>query len=108
MLGKVLFLSLVSAASFCFADESNLLDLTHTLSEETLVYPGKTPFTRVTCIYDEEKFHARVDDMSLSTGIGTHMDAPNHFCSEAGGIETVPLSQCFGPAYVIHLKDKVQ
>jgi kynurenine formamidase len=108
MFSKTLSLSvLVSALSFCMADDNNLIDLTHTLSEETLVYPGKTAFTRVTCLYDLPEFRARVDDMTLGTGIGTHMDAPNHFGFE-GGMETVSLSKCFGPGCVIHLKDKVQ
>lgn len=82
-----------------------VIDLTHTLSEETLVYPGKSPFSRVICANYENGY--RLDDMSLNTGIGTHMDAFNHFCFE-GGMDTISLSDCFGPACIIHLEHKVQ
>lgn len=99
---------LVDAICLCAADSAvarKVVDLTHTLSEETLVYPGKTPFSRVICANCEAGY--RLDDMSLNTGIGTHMDAPNHFCF-GGGMDSVSLLQCFGAGCVIHLEDKVQ
>lgn len=96
---------ILAATALFFQLEATTIDLTHTLSEDTIVYPGKTPFSRVICAYYQKGY--RVDDMALCTGIGTHMDAPNHFCSDGCGIESVPLSQCYGLAYVIHLADKV-
>jgi kynurenine formamidase len=95
--------------SLCLCVENfaarKVIDLTHILSEETLVYPGKTPFSRVICANCEAGYS--LHDMSLSTGIGTHMDAPNHFCF-GGGMDSVSLSQCFGAGCVIHLGDRVQ
>jgi kynurenine formamidase len=91
---------LMKAVCLCAA----VVDLTHTLSEETLVYPGKTPFSRIICANCESGY--RLHDIALNTGIGTHMDAPNHFCF-AGGMDSVSLQNCFGAGYVVHLKDKV-
>lgn len=99
-------LSFLLSIGLIFTSEIKTIDLTHTLSEETTVYPGKKPFSRVICAYYQSGY--RVDNMTLCTGIGTHMDAPNHFCPTGGGIETVSLSQCCGAACVIHLKNKVQ
>ena len=82
------------------------IDLTHTLSESTPTYPGKTSFSRVVCAYYQAGY--RIDDIALSTGIGTHMDAPNHFCSDGIGMEAVPIERCFGEASVLHLSHKVQ
>jgi len=100
-------LFLIKAMCLC-ADESTIarkvIDLTHTLSEQTLVYPGKTPFSRVICANCEAGY--RLDDMSLNTGIGTHMDAPNHFCFR-GGIDSLSLLNCFGVGCVIHLENRV-
>ena len=110
MFRKMISAFFLVQAACLFADEvkvpDKVIDLTHTLSEETLVYPGKTPFSRVICAFYQSGY--RLDDMALSMGIGTHMDAPNHFCSDGGGMETVSLSRCYGSCSVIHLKDKVQ
>jgi len=97
-----IFVALVLSLSV----HAELIDLTHTLSESTLVYPGKTPFSRVICAYYQSGY--RIDDIALCTGVGTHMDAPNHFCLEGEGIEAVALERCVGSACVIHLSDKVQ
>ncbi len=82
------------------------IDLTHTLSESIGVYPGKTPFKRK--IYQIEEHHARMDDMELSMGIGTHIDAPRHFCPELGGADQLEISHFFAPGCVINLADQVQ
>lgn len=109
MISKVLS-ALMTLSVSCFwvgnFVSATTIDLTHTLSEETLVYPGKTPFSRVVCAFYEKG--SRLDDIALNTGIGTHMDAPNHFCSGASGIDTVALSRCIGPGCMIDLSHKVQ
>jgi kynurenine formamidase len=98
-----MFTTLVATALF-LANQTSV-DLTHTLSEKTVVYPGKTPFSKVICSYYESGY--RLDDIHLSTGIGTHMDAPSHFCPEGSGIEAVPIEQCYGEACVVHLTSRV-
>lgn len=78
-----------------------MIDLTYSLSESTVVHAVKTPFTRKVCACYEKG--AKYEDMTLSTGVGTHMDAPHHFFPEGKTIDQIPLEQCFGPACVLHL-----
>lgn len=80
------------------------IDLTYVLSEETVPFPGKTPFSRKILRYPQG---IRLDDINVSAGIGTHMDAPIHV-SKGGGIDLIPIAQCNGPACVLHLADKVK
>jgi kynurenine formamidase len=82
------------------------MDLTHSLSEKTPVHPAKTPFSsRIRAYYEQG---ARFDDIALSSGIGTHMDAPSHFYREGKTIDQIPIAQCCGPACVLHLADRVK
>lgn len=83
-----------------------IIDLTYSLSEKTIPYPGKTPFQRKDFWSYEDG--ARVDDISLSSGIGTHMDAPIHFYREGKSIDEFPMEQCCGDAIVLHLADRVK
>jgi kynurenine formamidase len=83
-----------------------VVDLTHTLSESTAVFPGKKPLARTICCYYESGY--RIDDIVLGSGIGTHMDAPSHFFMDKHGVDRIPLSQCCGPACVIDLSHGVQ
>jgi kynurenine formamidase len=96
MFRSILSIFLLFDAMCLCADDSlvakKVIDLTHTLSEETLVYPGKTPFSRVICANCEAGYS--LHDISLNTGIGTHMDAPNHFCF-GGGMDSVSLLKLF-------------
>ena len=83
-----------------------LIDLTQTLTEDIPVYPGDTPFSSITRAQYEKGY--RVDDLHMSGGIGTHIDAPAHFCKGGKTIEGVSLDRCHGPACVLHLEDRVE
>lgn len=83
----------------------SLIDLTHALSEDTPVFPGKTKLSRTTCANYENGY--RTEDMCLSTGIGTHMDAPKHFYSTLLSIDELELSKFIAPGCVINVSEKV-
>lgn len=83
----------------------NVIDLTYTLSEETQPFPGKTRFSRSCCACYEKGF--RLEDMHLSFGLGTHMDAPFHVDPKGVGVDEIPLSQCYGHVCVLQLSHKV-
>jgi len=82
-----------------------IIDLTHPLSETIPVYPSKTRFSRKK---HDLKNGVCLNDISLSSGIGTHMDAPRHFYAEGNSIDQIPLERFFGPACVLHLSEKVK
>lgn len=70
-----------------------------------VVYPGKKPLTRTICAHYEEG--ACLTNISLSSGIGTHMDAPMHFYPKGRAIDQIPIDQCCGPLCVLHIAEKV-
>lgn len=83
-----------------------IIDLTHTLSETSSVHPEKKSLSRVIGAHYENGY--RLDEIALSTGIGTHMDAPSHFFSDKRSIDQIELTECYGSACVLHLSEKVQ
>jgi kynurenine formamidase len=81
------------------------LDLTHTLSEQSPRYPGKTGFKRKICRFYEQG--VRLDDIELSTGIGTHIDAPNHFYPDLPGVDKLEISRFIATACIFNIADQV-
>lgn len=84
---------------------SSYIDLTHTLSEKVLPWPGKTPFKRVICAMYEDGY--RIEDINLSTGLGTHMDSPAHFYQEKNAIDEIDLERLIAPAHVMNIANEV-
>jgi kynurenine formamidase len=79
-----------------------IIDLTHSLSESIPIYPSKTRFSRKK---HELKNGVCLNDISLSSGIGTHMDAPRHFYAEGKSIDQIPLERFFVNAFFLILCD---
>ena len=76
-------------------------DLTLTISEDSVTWPGDVPFTR-----NEQVSSAIVSTLHLSSHLGTHIDAPRHFIFDAGGIDKIQPSQLVGKFKVLQLKSK--
>ncbi|HLK92885.1 MAG TPA: cyclase family protein [Polyangia bacterium] len=51
---------------------------------------------------------ATVSSLALGVHTGTHIDAPNHFILESGGVDTFRLDRLIGPARVIDMGDIVR
>jgi arylformamidase len=87
---------------------ARVLDITAPLTEELATWPGVVePFERKPVLS-----HRHGDAMSVSTlrvgaHAGTHVDAPNHFIEDAGGIESIPLDSLVGPAHVVEIPANV-
>ncbi len=45
----------------------------------------------------------RMSTVVMGNHSGTHADAPSHFLADGGGVETIPLERCIGPATVLDL-----
>ncbi len=80
-----------------------LYDITPPITPELAVYPGDTPPRR-----EVLKAIERGDPYTLSTlhatvHLGAHIDGPNHYDADAGGIEGLPLSRFIGPCSVMRL-----
>lgn len=87
-----------------------LIDITPTLSCDTPVYPGDSPFSVAWTVPREETLSggACVSEVSLSPHAGAHVDAPMHLSHEGADAASMPLSTFIGPAAVIDLRAALQ
>lgn len=81
----------------------NIIDLSQTISENTLVYPGDPEFSRtpVTFIHTEKYETSR---LVIGSHCGTHADAPKHFLESSKSMDKLSLSHFVGNALVIDTK----
>ncbi|HID54364.1 MAG TPA: cyclase family protein [Anaerolineae bacterium] len=80
-------------------------DLTLPITPSLIVWPGDPPvrITQEADVNAGDDFNLSRLEMSAHTG--THVDAPAHFISGGGGVETLPLDVLIGPALVVELLD---
>ena len=77
-----------------------IIDLTHTISAQTPVFPGMVPpvlepaATLTTHGWRETR-------LSISSHSGTHMDAPAHILPEGSTLDQLPPSQFYGRAVAL-------
>lgn len=80
---------------------SKLHDISVVLGEESIDFPGDTPFARELTWSVEEGHHCNLSRLSMSAHAGTHIDFPSHFLKDAKTIEHYPVEEFFMPAKVI-------
>lgn len=81
-------------------------DLSHSLDENTQVYPGDRPFScKLVCNTKEHGFN--VSHLSFGSHVGTHIDAPVHFHDDATPIDKIDLSMLVGEASILDIQDVV-
>jgi len=72
-------------------DIGSLIDLSHRLNSNALVYPGDPVFTCRPFASIETDGYS-VQAISMGSHTGTHVDAPSHFLTEGKTIDQIPLS----------------
>jgi arylformamidase len=80
-------------------------DISITLSSQTAVYPGDSPFMVEKKLSLEKGDVADSSEISLSCHSGTHIDLPAHFIRGAETAESWPPEKFVLPAQVIDIKD---
>ena len=80
-----------------------ILDISMSLSEDSLNYPGDTPFSRKISEAQSEGGVCNMSRVVMSSHSGTHLDAPLHFVEEGKSIDQMPLDIFYGPVRVIDL-----
>lgn len=81
-----------------------LRDITQTLSPDTPVWPGDTPFRTARTWQYGPDCPVNVSRFESSTHAGTHADAPLHYDPDGRAIEAVSLHAYIGRARVIDLR----
>ena len=77
-----------------------VLDLTHTVSGRTMVYPGTEP-AELTPANTLERDGFRETRLRLYSHTGTHMDAPAHMLPDAPYLDELDAAQFCGKGYVL-------
>jgi kynurenine formamidase len=82
---------------------ARLVELTHPLNEETLVWPTEPPFRFDTTAHGwtEGGYYYSSRHFSGPEHGGTHLDAPIHFAEGRWTTEQIPLERLMGPAVVV-------
>ncbi len=92
-------------------NDFDFIDLTHTLSPDVPHWGVDVAFKyNARLIKSAEtngKMAFRVQRLEMSSGIGTHMDAPSHCYEQAASIHDIPLSSLITPCRVIDVSDRV-
>lgn len=78
-----------------------IFDITRTINPTLAVWPGDTPFSTevITAIKDGSSIN--LTTLTMSSHMGTHVDAPYHFLDDDLTMEAVPLEAYLGPATVV-------
>ncbi|WP_247730147.1 cyclase family protein [Halovivax limisalsi] len=80
-----------------------LVDLSMPLTEDLPVFPGYPSF-EATKIRSHEEDGAVSHALSLTTHLGTHVDAPAHFVPGGATVDDLPLETLTGAARVVDLR----
>lgn len=86
-----------------------LIDLTHTLSENTPSWDGGCGFKHEIALdyhQCDPETRFRVQHVGLHAGIGTHIDAPSHCIPGARTVEQLKLDNLLAPLIVIDVAHK--
>jgi kynurenine formamidase len=89
--------------------EARLVDLTHPLGDETIVWPTSEPFHFETVFqgWTDEGFYYEARTFSGPEHGGTHLDAPIHFYEDRWTTDQIPLERMMGPAAVVDVREPV-
>ena len=81
------------------------IDLSHPLDENVHVYPGDPAFScKQVCGVPEGGF--AVSELSLSSHLGTHIDAPSHRVEGAAAIDVFPVDYFVRRALIVDVSGK--
>ena len=84
-----------------------VLDLSHTLSPTTPIWPGFTPIQIQTlATHDKDGFYA--NQWTVHEHHGTHLDAPLHFGKGKWAADEIPEASLLCPAVVIHVHERAK
>lgn len=78
-----------------------LIDISQVLQEDTVVWPGDTPFARRWVMRIDEGLACNVSTITMSVHCGTHADAPYHFEEDGKKTAEVALEAYVGPCRVV-------
>jgi arylformamidase len=82
----------------------NYFDISPVISPRIAVFPGDQTFTRNVSMTYAKGHHLELSSLHTTVHLGAHADAPSHYSSKGGGIESRQLDYYMGKAQVIRIK----
>src|SRR3982074_1624672 len=84
--------------------KTRVLDLSYTISDKLVPWPGDEKFfeAKVNATVEKNGYFTR--SFWMLEHYGTHLDAPAHFPPGKATVDQIPLKQLFGPAVVIDVR----
>ena len=80
-----------------------IIDLSHSLSESTPVYPDDPPVSlKLWAVIDRDGYYMNV--LKMGEHSGTHVDAPAHFIPGGKTIDEMPLEKFIGEGIVLDVR----
>lgn len=81
-----------------------IFDITPLISSRLGVFPGDTSFQQNVLLDIAKGHNIGLSSITTTVHLGAHADAPNHYISGGGGIETRDLRRYLGKCLVLHAK----
>jgi len=80
-----------------------LIDLSHPIRNGMPLFPG-TPALQISQLNDLKENGFREKQITLTTHVGTHLDAPAHILEDGKFLDRLPLSQFYGRALALNVQ----
>ena len=87
-----------------------IYNLSHPINEKTLLFPGTRPIRHVPLSTISENGY-RETGLTLTSHVGTHIDAPAHLLKAGRFLNEFPPEQFWDTAYIFdarHVNEKIQ
>jgi len=84
-----------------------LYDISVSLGDESIVFPGDTPYERAMVQTLEDGGDCNLSEITMSAHAGTHMDAPYHFFNDGKTIDRFPVKKFILSAWVVPIQNDV-
>jgi kynurenine formamidase len=89
------------------AQWKKVLDLSHTLSSATPIWPGFNPIQVQNLVtHDKDGFYG--NQWTVHEHHGTHLDAPIHFAKGKWAADEIPEADLVCPAVVLHIHERAR
>lgn len=90
--------------------ETQIIDLSYTLNNKTMSWPGEQSFLLKKLSYGEEPegYFYSAYRISMPEHSGTHIDAPCHFLKNGPTVDTISNSKLIGNAVIISVLNKTK
>jgi arylformamidase len=83
-----------------------LYDATLPIHEGMVTFPGDSPFRMKSLRSLDKGDRFNLASLSMSTHLGTHIDAPAHYIDGGRTVEELPLESLMGQGMVLDLRGK--